>query len=142
MAATFSDIRDAFFNVSSQPYGMNQAFFSLDTGQILYLSDLGGSDNLPDDFEESDRYIEIPHMSDLDLGQGLVDEFISTNAPQLSEEVSSIFQRRGAYEGFKSLLESRGLVEKWFKFENERQQNAIKVWCRENKVEFTTESSS
>ena len=94
MTATFSDIENAFDYVSSQSYGMNEAYLSLDTGQIFYISNLGDSDDLPDDFEESDRYIEIPHKNDLDLGTRLVDEFINTTAPQLADDVSDIFRRR------------------------------------------------
>ena len=141
MTATFSDIEDAFDYVSSQSYGMNEAYVSLDTGKIFYISNLGDSDDLPDDFEESDRYIDIPHKNDLDLGRRLVDEFIYTTAPQLAHDVSDIFQRRGAYGRFKSLLERHDLIEKWFKFENGCQVNAIKDWCRENKIEITTETA-
>ena len=139
MTAKFFDIEQAFDYVSSQSYGMNAAFLSLDTGQIFYISSLGDSDELPDDFEESDRYIEIPHKNDLDLGRRLVDEFINTAAPQLAGDVSDIFRQRGAYGRFKSLLERHGLIENWFKFENDRELNAIKDWCRENNVEIATE---
>ena len=140
MTAKFSDIENAFDYVSSQSHGMNEAYLSLDTGQIFYISNLGDSDDLPDDFEESDRYIEIPHKNDLDLGTRLVDEFINTTAPQLADDVSDIFRRRGAYGRFKSLLERHHLIEKWFKFENERELNAIRQWCRENNIEFNPES--
>ena len=142
MTATYSDIEDAFLYVSSQSHGMNEAYLSLDTGRIYYISDSGDSDELPDDFEESDRYIEIPHKNDLDLGRQLVDEFVNTTAPQLADDVSDIFRRRGAYGRFKSLLERHQLIEKWFKFENERESNAIKDWCRENNVEITIETPS
>ena len=141
MTTEFSDIEDAFDYVGSQSYGMNEAYLSLDTGKIYYISNLGDSDDLPDDFEESDRYIEIPHKNDLRLGRRLVDEFIGTAAPQLATNVSGIFRARGAYGRFKSLLERHGLIDKWFKFENERELNAIRAWCRENKIQLKGESA-
>ena len=142
MTVTFSDIELAFLYVSCQSYGMNEAYLSLDTGQIYYITDLGDSDELPDDFEESDRYLEIPHKNKLGLGRRLVDEFIFTAAPQLADDVSDIFRRRGAYGRFKSLLENHDLLDEWYKFENERELNAIKEWCRENQIVLTIEAPS
>lgn len=141
MTIKFSDIENAFDYVGSQSYGMNEAYLSLDTGKIYYISELGDSDDLPDDFEESDRYLEIPHKNELNLGRRLVDEFISTAAPQLANDVADIFRARGAYGRFKSLLESHGLLEKWFEFEKERELNAIKTWCRENKISLESETA-
>ena len=64
METTFSDIEDAVYFVSMEPYGTNEAFVSLDTGQTFLLSGNGDSDELPDDFEESNRYLAIPHNVD------------------------------------------------------------------------------
>ena len=59
MAITFSEIEDAVDFVSMEPYGTNEAYLALDTGQIFLLSQYGDSDDLPNDFEESDRYLAI-----------------------------------------------------------------------------------
>ena len=87
---------------------------------------------LPDDFEESDRYLQIPHKNDLDLGRRLVDEFVAARAPHLTNAAADAFHRRGAYGKWKSMLESEGLLDSWYKFENQRATEAIANWCVEN----------
>ena len=132
MATTFTEIEDAVYFVSMEPYGTNEAYVSLDTGQTFFVSQYGDSDELPNDFEESDRYLAIPHKNDLDLGQQLVRDFIYTEVPSLARQVDEIFQHSGAYSRFKSLLVSNGLLKTWHEFENERTTKAIRDWCEAN----------
>lgn len=56
----YSDIEDAFFFVSSVPPFEHSAYLNKETGEFYYVSALGDSDELPGDFEESDKYISIP----------------------------------------------------------------------------------
>ena len=67
--------------VSMQPKFGNQALLSTKTGEIFYISDYVDSDELPDDIEESEDYIEIPHKNELNLGKRLVFEFVSERLP-------------------------------------------------------------
>ncbi len=134
MATTFFEIEEAVYFVSMEPYGTNEAWVSLDSGQTFLLSQYGDSDELPDDFEESDRYLAIPHKNDLDLGQQLVRDFIYSKAPSLARQVEEIFQHSGAYSRFKSVLASNGLLETWHEFESERTTKAIRNWCEENQL--------
>jgi deoxyribodipyrimidine photolyase-like uncharacterized protein len=84
-----------------------------------------------------DKCVEIPHKNDLDLGQQLVFEFVETHLPDKYHQVEHIFQRSGAYRQFKDLLESKGLLETWYEFENQREQEALKEWCEENEMELS-----
>ena len=59
---------------------------------------------------------EIPHKNDLDLGQALVFEFAASHLPDEYDRVRDIFRRRGAYGRFKDLLDSKGLLETWYRF--------------------------
>ena len=137
MKIPLDEIEDAFLFVSSDMQFSNRALLNKDTGEIYYLSDVCESDELPDDAEESDRYIEIPHKNDLDLGTELVHAFISQRAPQLADEVARIFRRKGAYSRFKGLLESHGLLQDWYDFENTQTQLALREWCRENDLDVS-----
>jgi len=139
MAMTFSDIENAVYFVSMQPYGTNEAYVSLDTGQIFLLSEYNDSDELPDDFQESDRYLAIPHKNDLDLGQQLVRDFIFSEAPTLARQIEEIFRRRGAYSRYKSVLVSNGLLDAWHDFENERTTKAICDWCEANHLPISAQ---
>lgn len=136
----FSAIEDAFYFVSSQSYGM-EAYLCTNTGQLYYRSEMGEIDELPEDFEESDCYIRIPHKKELDLGRRLVDRFMVQKAPDLSEEVAQIFRRKGAYARFKLLLQSNGLLEAWYQFENDETKRAIKQWCLDNDIPLKSETS-
>jgi hypothetical protein len=133
----FGDIQDAFFFVSSAAYGMNSALLHKDTGQILYCSEMGDIDEIGDEDLDSDMYIEIPHKNDLDLGQRLVFEFIKTHLPDEYHRVEQIFRRRGAYGRFKGFLESKGLLESWYAFESQREEQALRQWCERNEIELS-----
>jgi len=115
---------------------MNSAYVSKETGKIYWQSDEGGLDELPEDFDESDEYVAIPHRNDLDLGRRLVDDFVLQELPEEYDRVRSFFQRRGAYARYKDLLETKGLLDAWHKYENERTQHALKQWCEDNGIEI------
>ena len=135
MDISFDDIENAFFFVSMDQQFMHNAYLCKETGEIFYTSEMGDSDELPEDIEDPEKYIAIPHKNELDLGRALVIEFTSTYLPEELETVYSIFRHKGAYSRYKALLERKGALEDWYKFENERQKVALKEWCRENGIE-------
>jgi len=73
---------------------------------------------------------------DLDLGEELVFEFISQYLPEESDRVGKIFSKSGAYSRFKDLLSKKGLLDKWYDFEDEQNKNALKQWCLENDIKI------
>ena len=136
MAISFDEIENAFFFVSMDQKYMHNAYLCKETGQIFYTSEMGDSDELPKDVDDPDKYITIPHKNDLDLGKALVIEFTSEYLPEALDRVYSIFRSRGAYSRYKDLLDEKGLLDKWHRFEDERQKVALKKWCRENSIEI------
>ena len=131
------DIEDAFFYVSSAPQLTNSALLCKETGEIFYISEMGDSDELPEDIEDSEKYIEIPHKNDLDLGKRLVMDFVTEYCPELLGKVNNIFSRKGAYSRYKELLESKGLLDKWHNYENQRTKDELRQWCTDNGIELT-----
>ena len=137
MPIKFSDIEDAFFFVSMGELYMNSAILGIKTGQVLYISDFGDSDELPEDIDDDpDKYIEIPHKNELNLGKPLVLEFSAMHLPDNLEKVNSFFHKKGAYSKFKNLLEAKGLLDKWYAFEKEEQNKALREWCKDNDINF------
>ncbi len=136
MAISFDDIENAFFFVSMDQKYMHNAYLCKETGQIFYTSEMGDSDEIPENIDDPDKYITIPHKNDLELGKALVIEFTSEYLPEELDRVYSIFRSRGAYSRYKDLIDEKGLLDKWHKFEDERQKAAIKKWCEENRVEI------
>ena len=135
MPIKFSDIEDAFFFVSMGEMYMNSAILCIETGQIFYNSDFGDSDELPEYIDDDpDKYIEIPHKNELNLGKPLVLEFSAMYLSDNLEKVNSFFLKKGAYSKFKNLLESKGLLDKWYQFEEEEQNKALREWLNENDI--------
>jgi len=130
----FNEIENAYLFVSSAEHYMNSAFLNIKTGEIYYYSELTGENELPEDIE-SDDYIEIPHKNDLDLGARLVFDFVSEYIPEKYEQVRDIFRRKGAYRRYKYLLDSLGMLQKWYEYEDQRTKAALLEWCKENGLE-------
>ncbi|VVB71057.1 Uncharacterised protein [uncultured archaeon] len=136
LAVTFDEIEDAFLFVSSESYGIHRALLCLDNGEIYYQSELGGLDELDEETFDCDHFVEIPHKSDLNLGLRLVYEFTEGQMPDDFSRVQQIFSSRGAYGRFKGLLEQRRMLQKWYDFEKQREEQALREWMRENDIEI------
>ena len=133
----FSDIENAFMFASMGPSCSHSAILCLDTGEFYYLSELGDSDQLPEDVDDPERYIEIPHKNDLDLGKTLVFNFVEQHLPGDLDDVANMFRRKGAYARFNDLLERRGVLDKWHKIKDQQSDSALRQWCTDNGIEIT-----
>jgi hypothetical protein len=139
----YDDLSIAFDFVSSAPQTENNAYISLDTGAICYTSEFNPDDQeIPADLETSDRYIAIPHKNDLDLGRNLVLRFVAQELPEHFDRIEGFFRRKGACRRFKDLLESQALLEKWYAFEAESTERAMKDWCAENGIQIDVSNNA
>ena len=137
MKIKFEDIEQAFNFVSFGPYGDHSAVLDKGTGKIYWHSESGDLDEIPEEIWESDNAIEIPHKKDLGLGNQLVFDFVRSHVSNDYEHVRTIFSRRGAYARYKEFLESKGLLQEWYDFENGAQERALREWCEDNGIELT-----
>jgi hypothetical protein len=101
MPISLKDLRLAFEFVSMGSSD-NSAFLCKKTGRIYWTSESGVLDGLeeeelPDDLEESDKYLAIPDKYELDLGKPLALAFAREFVPAYFDEVRQIFSKRGAY---------------------------------------------
>ena len=134
--ATFEEILDAFYFVSSAEYGMNHAILCLDDGRIYFRSDDGDLDDLDEDEFDCNRFLAIPHKNDIDLGARLVLEFVDLQIPDDLEMIDRMFRSRGAYRRFRDFLSCRGLLQSWHDFEKRRTQETLLKWCRDHEIEL------
>lgn len=96
VSVNHDDLNLAFAFVNSGPPMEHNAYISLDTGRIHWVSDLNPVDEeLPEDFETSDRYVALPHKNDLGLGRNLALGFVAQELPTALEDVEAIFRRKG-----------------------------------------------
>jgi hypothetical protein len=133
---TYDTIEEAFLFVSGAAPCERTAVVYRKTGETFYASLMSDYDELPEDQDESDDYIGIPHKSDLDLGKPLVMDFVRSRCPEEVDRILTIFRRRGAYGRFKDLLEQKGLLDEWYVFEQQRTHQALLLWCEENSIEL------
>jgi hypothetical protein len=134
VAVDQDDLELAFDFVSSAGPFDNQAFVSLETGAIYWQTE---DEELPDDIDDSDRYVAVPHKNDLDLGRRLALRFAEERLSSRYEEIAEAFRHRGAYGRFKRILESAGCLEDWYTFETAETARALREWCAENGLRLT-----
>ncbi len=132
----YEDISAAFDFVSFAAPLEHAAYVSLETGAIYWVSELNPlEEEVPDDLGESARYVAIPHKNDLDLGSKLALRFATQELPERSTTVEDFFRHRGAYARFKELLATEGCLDKWYAFETESTERALRNWCKENDIQ-------
>lgn len=138
ITVNYTELRNAFEFVSSASKKENQAYISLDTGSVYWLTnEIDLEEEVPDDVATSDRYIPVPHKNMLKLGQSLTLEFIDIEIPDEYNTVASLFRKRGAYRRFRELLQSVNLLEKWYAFETNASDEALMAWCAEQEIQLT-----
>src|SRR5215471_8827774 len=134
MPISFSDLQLAFAFVSSGGVGENEAYLDRQLGKIYWHCEFDDNDEeLPGDIDD-EKYISIPHKTELDLGKPLVLDFAREFLPDDYDEVRHIFSRRGAYRQYKDLLVRRGALERWFDFSSKFEETALREWCAENGI--------
>jgi RimJ/RimL family protein N-acetyltransferase len=141
---SWDDLTDAYLFVDSGSPGENEAFLNLETGEPFYRSALlGDDDELPEDIDdEPEKYLPVPDKRELNLGKRLALQFVAEFLPADLGRAENIFSRRGAYGRFKDMLELRNALEKWYDYENEATQRALRAWCEENDIEIVNAPSS
>ncbi|MQX75916.1 hypothetical protein [Sinorhizobium medicae] len=136
MPVSFKDILLAFEFVSSGGTGEHQAFLCKQSGTLYWQSEFTGDlDELPDDIDDSDKYVQIPDKRELELGKPLALDFAREFLPDDVGDVREIFSKRGAYARFKDLLQRRGALDQWYDFEANAQETALRMWCNLNSIE-------
>ncbi|MGA3343187.1 MAG: hypothetical protein ABSD11_22045 [Methylocella sp.] len=138
MPVKLNDLRDAFEFVCAGGGGEHQTFLCKQSGKLYCHSELCDDlDILPDDIDDSEKFLPIPDKRELDLGKPLALDFARQFLPGDFDDVRQIFSRRGAYARFKNLLDRRGMLDQWYAFEAEAEESALKMWCELNSIEVS-----
>lgn len=140
MPTKFTKIIEAFeFANTGGDMGEFRAYVCRQTGETYYQTDdfySEGLDELPDDIEDTTKYVPLPDKRDLDLGKPLVLAFVREFLPDDFDEVCHFFNRRGAYANFKALLAKRRAIDRWHDFENEATEQALREWCKDQRIKI------
>ncbi|HEY2230249.1 MAG TPA: UPF0158 family protein [Xanthobacteraceae bacterium] len=130
----WADLELAFDFVSGSANEEHHAFLCKETGNILWQSDSldDEEEELPDDIDDPEKYISIPHKKELDLGKALVMDFVRQFLPNDVERVRDIFRKRGAYARYEDLLVHRHALDQWHAFETKSERETLRAWCEDN----------
>ena len=140
MPVSFQEILAALEFVGSAGLGEHRAILCRQTGKIYLHADFSDfnelSDELPDDFEDDDKYLAIPNKRELGLGKPLVLKFANKFLSDDFDEVRYIYSKRKAYSKFRALLIRRNALEQWYEFETKETEQALREWCAVNSIEI------
>lgn len=135
-SAKFDELLEAFEFVSAGQPMEHEAYLCAATGVIYYHTGFGDNEEpLPDNVDDDEKYIAIPHKNDLGLGRRLVFAFAGEVMPDALADVEEIFRHKGAYARFKNLLEPRGMLQQWYGYEEKSRKEALRQWCHESGIE-------
>ena len=140
MYVSLKDLREAFEFVSAADAGEHQAFLCKQSGKLYCHSELCEDlDILPDDIDDSEKFLPIPDKKELDLGKPLALDFAREFLPDDFDDVRRFFSCRGAYARFKDLLHRRACLDQWYDFEAKAEERALRLWCELNSIEVGDE---
>ena len=139
MPVSLKDILEAFEFVSANNAGEHQAFLCRQSGKVYWYVEYSDNEmsELPDDMDDSEKYIKIPDKRELDLGKPLVLEFLRQTLPSEIDKVQRIFSARRAYARFKDLMDRKGALDQWYNFEAKAEEEALRMWCALNSIEIS-----
>ena len=134
VSVDWNDLLNTFeFTSLGQPHE-HEAVLCRKTGKFLWLTDVEEDiEAWPDDADDKEKYLAIPHKKELDLGKPLVLEFARQFLPDQFAEVRRMFDRRGAYARFIDLLRHNAL-DRRYDFENKATEAALREWCALNEL--------
>jgi hypothetical protein len=135
---SFADLIAAFDWVSGGHPMENEAFVSRETGAVHWTSSMMGDldEDVPEDIDDDTRYLAVPHKNDLNLGRNLALTFTREQLPDSYSVADDFFRQRGAYGRFKTLLERKGLLDAWHKYEENAVESALREWSEENGLQL------
>jgi hypothetical protein len=135
LAVDWNELVLTFEFVSLGQPGEHEAVLCRKTGKFLWLTDLEEDiEAWPDDADDEEKYLSIPHKKELDLGKPLVLEFARQFLPGEFNEVRRMFDKRGAYARFKDLLQRKRALDRWYDFETKATEAALREWCDLNEI--------
>ena len=130
-----SDLEHAFLFASAGYPGEHEAFVDRRSGRIWFVSEMADVEEPPpEDFGDPDRYAEVPHQHDLDLGKALAHRFAEAQGKALADATGEALRRRGGWRRFRELLADAGRLEAWYAFEAEETEAALRAWAEEEGI--------
>lgn len=111
-----------------------RGFYNVETGEIIWISELGGNgeEKLNELEDDTDSYISLPTRYEIDE-YAMMDEF-AYQYPDvgISNRLREDLCGRGAFRRFKDSVFRFGIREEWFKYRDEKYRELAEEWCVRN----------
>lgn len=111
-----------------------RGFYNVETGEIIWISELGGigEEKLCELEDDTDRYISLPERYEIDE-YAMMDEFAYQYPDaRISNRLREDLYGRGAFRRFKDSVFRFGIREEWFKYRDEKYRELAEEWCLRN----------
>jgi hypothetical protein len=139
MRVKFQEILEGYSFADTGPEGSYRAILCRQTGKIYleadHLDAEEFNEDLPEDIDDEEKYIDIPGKRELGLGKPLALDFAGEILPDDFDDVRYMFSRSGAYKKFRALLIRRDALDRWYEFEKKATERALREWCEVNSIE-------
>ena len=111
-----------------------RGYYNVETGEILWISELGGlgEEKLNELEDDPDNYISLPTRYDIDE-YSMMDEFAYQYPDAvISNKLRETLKGKGAFRRFKDNVFRFGIREEWFKYRDEKYRELAEEWCVRN----------
>jgi hypothetical protein len=126
MPVSLKDIREAFEFVCAGGGGEHQAFLCKQSGKLYCHSDLCDDlDILPNDIDDTEKFLQIPDKKELDLGKPLALDFRPPIPARRLRRRSTIFQQKGRLRQIQGSVGSKGRARSVVRFRGESRGKSL-----------------
>lgn len=111
-----------------------RGYYNVETGEILWISELGGigEEKLNELEDDPDNYISLPTWYDIDE-YSLMDKFAYQYPDaRIGGRLRETLKGKGAFRRFKDSVFGFGIREEWFKYRDEKYRELAEEWCARN----------
>ena len=137
MPVSLKDIREAFEFVCAGGGGEHQAFLCKQSGKLYCHSDLCDDlDILPNDIDDTEKFLQIPDKKELDLGKPLALDFRPPIPARRLRRRSTIFQQKGRLRQILRIcwVEGACSISGTISRRKPRKEH-LRMWCDLNSIE-------
>ena len=144
MPVKFKNVLDAFQLADMRGAGEQCVYLCRQSGKLHWdldqsysalLGEEDEEDELPEDIDDEEKYVQLPGRRELGLGKPLALDFAREFLPGDFDYVRQIFSKRGAYPRFHDLLIRRNVRDGWHAFQAQAEERALREWCESNEIE-------
>ena len=112
------------------------AYLNPKTCEIVYIDEFLNDFSLEEKEEIYDEYIWLPTKFDIDE-YNMMEEFTETiEDERLYNQLYIALNGKGAFRRFKDTCINFDIIDKWYKFRDEKYKELAIEWCKKNNIKF------